>query len=138
MSTMLSHAAAAAGMGDGTNKGILPLMAGGSLIVYGTARPANPDVATTGQTVLATYTLPTPAGTVSNGVLTLGVVSPVTIANSATAVWFRIVTAGAAALLDGDILTSSGDGLQVSSTTFVSGVQAGALTGGTITLPADA
>ena len=137
MATMLSNAAAAAMAGDGTNKGLLALMAGGSLVIYGTARPANPDVATSGQTVLATYTLPSPAASQSNGVLTLLTVAAVTIGNTATAVWYRIYgAAGAGApLVDGDILTSAGDGLVVSTASFVSGVTAGALTGGTVTVP---
>ncbi len=138
MATALSNAAAAACAGDGTNKGLLPLMAGGSLVIYGTARPASPDTATSGQTVLATYTLPSPAATESTGVLTLGTVIAVTIGNTATAVWFRIYGAAGsgAPLLDGDIITSSGDGLLVSSASFVSTTTAGALTGGTITIPA--
>src|SRR5271157_3710167 len=140
MATMLSHAAAAACMGDGSHNGLLPLLSAASstLVIYGTARPANPDTATTGQTVLATYTLPSSGTTQSNGVVTLGTVSAVTIANTATAVWFRIYSGSGTGtpLLDGDIITSAGDGMLVSSTAFISGNQSLALTGGTITLPA--
>jgi hypothetical protein len=132
---MLSNAAAAACAGDGSHQGLLALLAGGSLIVYPASRPANPD-GEAGVTALATYTLPSPAASESNGVLTLGTVAAASITASGTAVWFRVTTSGGAALWDGDILTSAGDGLVLSATALTSGGTLSALTGGTLTIPA--
>jgi hypothetical protein len=135
----LSNAAAAACAGDGANEGLLPLLAAATLKIYSGTQPDNPDTAYnqhSDETLLATITLPSPAGAQSNGVITLGTVANVTVATSGTAAWFRIATAGGAALWDGSVGTSAADLVFSGGVAFLAGGTISGLSGGTLTIPA--
>lgn len=70
--------------------------------IYDGAQPAGPGTAVTTQTLLATFTGNASGfGTVSGGVLTAAAVASVTAAASSTATWFRILTSGGTAVMDG-------------------------------------
>ena len=104
MTVILSHLAAGACAGDGTNLGILPLLALGIRKFYNGSKPANPDAAVTNQTLLGSVTLPTPAGTQSNGVITMGAVSNSSVVADGTPTWFRQFKAdGSTPLYDGNV-----------------------------------
>jgi hypothetical protein len=84
--------------------------------------------------VLAALTLPNPAGTVSNKVLTLGTISAVTIGTTGTAALARIKDSGGTVRVSGLTVGLSGTDLVVNSTTFTSGKTC-TITSGTITQP---
>ncbi len=79
---------------------------------YNGTRPTNPDTALSGNTLLAEMTLNDPAGTVSNGVLTINVTS-VTDASanaSGTPTFVRLFAAnGTTALVDFSAAVGSGE-----------------------------
>jgi hypothetical protein len=95
--------------------------AGGSALlrIYDGSRPATGGTATT---LLAELTCnATFAPAASGGVLTLNSITQDSSANATgTATWFRIVTSGAAHVLDGNVGTSGSD-LNLTTTSIVSG-----------------
>lgn len=94
---------------------------GATMTVYAGAQPANANTALSGQTVLATFTLPA-AGSNSvsaAGVITFGAISNVTASNTGTASFFRI-TNGANTIMDGNVGTSASD-LNLNSVAISSG-----------------
>ena len=102
---------------------------GATLIVYSGTQPANANTALSGNTALATFTLPAAgSNTVSVNQITFGAISNVTAGNSGTATFFRI-TNGANTICDGSVGTASADlilnsvvissGATVSITSFV-------------------
>jgi hypothetical protein len=97
--------------------------ASGLLRIYGggSGRPAT-GVAISDQTLLAELTLnATFAPAASGGVLTLNAITADSSANSTgTASWFRILTSGAVAKIDGNVGTSGSD-LNLNSTSITSG-----------------
>ena len=101
----LSNAAANAAIGDGSNNGVLVLLAGGYLNFYDGTQPANPDVAVSTQNSYGSVALASPAGTTSSGVLTFATTGNATIPGglpgNATPTWFRLLTSGNAAVADG-------------------------------------
>lgn len=103
----------------------------GSLKVYSGSAPANADAAETG-TVLATVTLPNPCfGAAASGVLTANAISAVTISNTGTAGYARLLANGDDGLSSTTerriqlsvTATGGGGDLQLSSTSLVSGGQ---------------
>lgn len=93
---------------------------GAKLRLYTGPQPS-PGGSITTQVLVAEFTLGSPFGTVSNGVLTVnGLPSTVDAAASGEITWFRIVTSGGTWVMDG---TAGGAGtdLLVSSPTVVSG-----------------
>jgi hypothetical protein len=136
----LSNVAAAACAGDGTNKGLLPLLANGKLRIYSGTQPTNPDTAYNehaDEVLLAEITLPSPAGTESNGVITLGTVASVSVTTGGTAAWFRILESdGTTALWDGSVGTATADLVFSGGVVFLLGGTISGLTGGTLTIPA--
>lgn len=102
----------------------------GALIrIYSGTRPATGGAVTT---LLAELTVAGAFGSVSGQVLTVGAVTSDASANAAgTATWFRVVTSGAAFVMDGDVGTSGSD-LNLNTTTVSVGVEV-AITSFTIT-----
>jgi hypothetical protein len=94
---------------------------GGALRIYSGSQPANADSAAAG-TLLAELTLGSPAfGAASAGVATANAITADSSANATgTAAWFRVVTAGNAALWDGSVGTTGAD-LNLDSVSIVSG-----------------
>lgn len=97
--------------------------ASGLLRIYGggSGRPAT-GAAITDQTLLAELTCnATFAPAASGGVLTLNAITADSSANATgTANWFRILTSGAVAKIDGDVGTSGSD-LNLNSTSITAG-----------------
>ncbi len=103
--------AAAAMAGDGTNKGLLPLLAAGTVTFYKGTQPASPESSAAGSTSYGVLTLNSPGATESSGVLTLSIASQGGIlAGSGTdqPTWCRIATSGGTGLIDADCATSGG------------------------------
>lgn len=105
------------------------------IIIYGGTEPATADTSASA-TVLATFTCSNPAfGAASNGVITLSG-TPLTVAASAsgTATHFRILlNNGTTTVLQGTVGTS-GQQLNLNTTTITSGVNV-TITSGTVTVP---
>jgi hypothetical protein len=95
---------------------------GALLEIYNGSQPATPETAISGQTLLATVTLASPAfGSASNGVITANSISDVTITTSGTAAWFRLFKSdGVTVIMDGSVGTSGCD-LNLNSTALSSG-----------------
>lgn len=95
---------------------------GGSALwrIYDGTRPATVATAVTSQTLLAELTCnATFAPAASGGVLTANAITADSSANATgTAAWFRIVTSGGTAVIDGDVGTSGSD-LNLSSVSIV-------------------
>jgi hypothetical protein len=95
---------------------------GALLEIYNGSQPSTPETAISGQTLLATVTLASPAfGSASNGVITANAISDVTISASGTASWFRLFKSdGVTVIMDGSVGTSGCD-LNLNSTALSSG-----------------
>jgi hypothetical protein len=79
-------------------------MAGGKIRVYNGTRPVtNGGEMVNGQELLVEFSLPTPAGTVTNGVFTGAAISPATIVKSGTPTWARVLNSSTVALFDADV-----------------------------------
>lgn len=92
----------------------------GKLRIYDGTRPAFGGATTL---LLAEFTLGTPfAPSASAGVLSPTLPSAVTASNPGTATWYRVVTSGGTAVIDGDASASAGD-MQLNTTSIGSGVQ---------------
>ncbi len=109
---------------------------GGSIQIRTGSKPSSPADAATG-TLLATITLNTPAF----GAATSGSASLVTTSLNATAVadgtagWFRILSSGAAALMDGLVSAAGGGGdIIMTPAAVVTGTTC-TITSGTLTVP---
>ncbi len=97
-------------------------LAGSTLKLYTDPVPADADTAITTQTLLATFTLPDPAGTVTDGVLTGDDIDPATNVADGTATWARAADDADVVIGDYDVGASgSGAAIEMSSTTVVSG-----------------
>jgi|SRR5437868_6313466 len=83
--------------------------------IYSGTKPATPETAATG-TLLATVTI-SGSFTSTSGVLTAADPAQVTPAANGTAGYFRVLTSGATAILDGTVGTSGAD-MNLSSTTI--------------------
>jgi hypothetical protein len=127
-------------MGDGTNKGLLPLLASAVITFYDGSQPASPDAAVGSVNNYGSCTFPSPAGTVSNGTLTLGTVPNGTVAygTGVTApTWFRIATPGGAPLWDGSCGNSSSYDCNVGpASNWILNVPLTGLSGTTLAIPA--
>lgn len=62
---------------------------GGTLTLYDGPEPATADTALTAQTALATFALPDPCGTATDGVLTVGAIAAVMVAATGTPAFAR-------------------------------------------------
>jgi hypothetical protein len=97
---------------------------GGYLRVYSGTRPANPDTAGAGQTLLAEFQLGSPAfGAAVAGRATASALSAVNGAASGIATWFRLFQSdGTTAEIDGLVGTSNTD-MVVNNARIVAGAQ---------------
>ncbi len=103
--------------------GITSTVGGSALLrIYDGSQPAGPGTAVSTQVLLAELTCnATFAPAASGGVLTLNGITQDSSANaSGTAAWFRIVTSGGTAVIDGSVSTSGAD-MNLNSTSIVSG-----------------
>lgn len=96
---------------------------GGSAEIYNGTKPATRETAVTTQTKFATLTLVTPAGSVSNGQLTFGAITPDSAADaSGSATWARFKSSTGAVMFDCSVSAIGGTGvLQMVSTYFSAG-----------------
>lgn len=107
---------------------------GGSALlrIYDGSQPAGPGTAISTQNLLATLTCnATFAPGASGGVLTANAITGANAALTGTASWFRLLTSGATAVIDGTVGTASSDAI-IDNTSIVSG-QAVSCTALTIT-----
>lgn len=103
--------------------GITSTVGGSALLrIYDGSQPAGPGTAVSTQVLLAELTCnATFAPAASSGTLTLNSITQDSSANaSGTASWFRIVTSGGTAVIDGSVSTSSAD-MNLNNTSIVSG-----------------
>lgn len=100
----------------------------GLLRIYSGPQPANVATAASG-TLLAELTLnATFAGAAAAGLLTLNAITQDSSAdNTGTAGWFRILTSGAVAVIDGNVTATGGGGDMTLVTTSITA-------GGTVTI----
>jgi|SRR5688500_14281529 len=120
---------------------VVDLLDGGTtpvIQVYTGSQPTNPDTAVGGATLLVTFNLDGTAafGSASSGTATLtGLPISATAVATGTAGWFRMLTqSGGTAVLDG-VCGTSGQQLNLSTTSITSGVTV-EITGGTgVTMP---
>lgn len=95
---------------------------GGLIRIYTASRPATPETAISSQTLLCTVTV-TGSFTSTGGVLTAADPASASPAASGTAAWFRLLTSGATAIIDGTVTATGGGGdMQLGSTTITTGV----------------
>ncbi len=132
MSTNLKVAVGAA---NTALSALASLANGGFIDVYATSQPSTPETAS-GGTALATLTLGSTAfGAPSGGILTANAITPVTIATTGTAAWFRVTESDhTTPLWDGNVGTSGTD-MIIAATMLVAGAQL-SVTSLTFTLPA--
>lgn len=106
----------------------------GTLRIYSGAQPADPGVAVSGQVLLASCTLSaTSFAAPANGVAAANAIAPANPVASGTAGWFRIVSGGGVAVIDGTVGTSGAD-LNLGSTAIATGVPV-SITGLTLSHP---
>lgn len=113
ISAVLAQAMAAAAATD--------IGSGSSIRIYSGSKPATPETAATG-TLLVTIPI---AGsfTASAGTLTAADPASASPAASGTAGYFRVLTSGSTAKLDGTVSATGGGGdMQLGSTTVTTGV----------------
>lgn len=96
----------------------------GVLRIYDGTQPASPDTAVGAQVLLSSHTCGTPFAPASSSahpsVLTANAIGSATAGNTGTASWFRIVTSGATAVVDGSVGTATAD-LILNSVSITSG-----------------
>ena len=107
----------------------LNLANSGELIIYSGTQPATCDTALSGNTVLATFTLPATAFAAATGssgatvTKTANAITAVTAAATGTATWFRIYKSDdLTGVADGSVGTSSAD-MTMATVSIVSGAQ---------------
>jgi tRNA-binding EMAP/Myf-like protein len=96
----------------------------GTLNIYSGTRPANPQTAMSGNTLLATLNLSNPAAAgAASGVLTFSAIAQDNAANATgTATWFSVQDGSSNRIIEGDVSGIGGGGdLQLSSTSIVVG-----------------
>lgn len=97
-------------------------LAGGTVKIYDGTRPTNADTALGSQNLLVEFTMPNPAGSVTNGVFTAGAISASMVGTAGTAAWARVIDASAATICDVDVgVTSSGSVIEIDNVVLASG-----------------
>lgn len=97
-------------------------LAGGTVKVYDGTRPTPTGAAIGAQVLLTTFTLGTPAGTVTSGVWTAEPIASALVANDGSASWFRAFDALGVVIADADVgATGSGALMILNNTSLVSG-----------------
>ncbi len=95
---------------------------GGELHAYTAPVPTDGDTALTTQTLLAVYDLPSPAGTVTNGVFTAAAIAPATNLADGTVAFVRAFDSSDVEIGDYDVGTvGSGEAVEVDNLSFVAG-----------------
>lgn len=108
----------------------------GTIKLYSGTRPATPNTALSGNTLLATVTLIDPAfGAAATGVKTLADPAAVTAVAAGTASFFRAEDSTGAVVMDGRVTATGGGGDLTLSTTTISVGLSVDITGGTVTMP---
>lgn len=95
----------------------------GVITIYDGTRPASPQTAVSGQTILAEMVFSDPSFSPTVlGTLTANAVNNDSSANAdGTATWFRVTDSNGAVVMDGDVATSNSD-LNIDSTSISTGV----------------
>ncbi len=109
-------------LGTGTS-GVAVQIGGGTLVAYSGTPPTGPNESLSGNTALATFTFSASGsqGTPASGSMTLVFASTTVSASaSGTATFFRVISSGAAALIQGTVGTSGAD-WNLSSNVITSG-----------------
>ena len=97
-------------------------MAAGYIDIYTTPRPSTPDTAISTQTKLVRFTLKSPAGTVSNGVMTASAMDAALNLATGTAVFARLLDSSEVVIGDGDCgATGAGTFVELDSVSIVQG-----------------
>lgn len=95
---------------------------GGEVRIYDGTRPADADTAITTQTLLVTFAIPDPSGSVSNGIFTGNSIAAAMVAETDTAAWARIVDTNGVTVCDVDVgMGGSGDFIELDSVSLVEG-----------------
>lgn len=95
---------------------------GGEIRIYDGTRPATADTAIPTQTLLVTFEMADPSGTVTSGVFTGTNPAAAMIAATGPAAWARVVDSSAATIFDADVgLTGSGAVIEVDNLSLVEG-----------------
>ena len=95
---------------------------GGTLHAYDAPVPTDGDTALTTQTLLAVYSLPSPAGTVTDGVFTAGSIAAATNLANGTVAFVRAYDASDVEIGDYDVGTvGSGEAVEIDNLSFVAG-----------------
>lgn len=112
---------------------------GGSFIVYDGTPPANASASLSGNSVLLTITLPTPAfgnaGASVDGEADIAGSWTTTASATGTATFFRILTSGAAVVLQGTVSESGGGGDAIVSSTSIVSTETFTVTAGEVVQP---
>lgn len=96
----------------------------GTIKLYTANRPASADTAISTQTLLATITMPSPAGTASDGIITFNAagITPAMIVADGTAAWARCADSSSGVIEDMDVgLQGSGAALILDNLALVTG-----------------
>jgi len=107
------------------------------LLIYDGTQPTNPQTAVSTQVLLATVALHVPPsfGAAATGVITGDTIANVTVTNSGTAAWFRLINRAGTVIADGQITVTGGGGdMTFDNVTFVAGGTV-SITSFTITVP---
>ena len=97
-------------------------LAGGTAEVYTASRPTDADTAITTQTLLVTFSIPNPAATVTDGVLTGNAIANAMNAATGNAAWTRLRDSSGVVIGDADVgITGSGAFMQLSGLSLVEG-----------------
>lgn len=112
-------------------------LAGGSIKVYDGTQPANANAALSGNTLLATLTLASPAGSASSsGTFTFGTITSGTAVATGTASFARVFQSdGTTVVCDMDVGTSAATFI-LNTTSIVSGGTVAATGTNTLSIPA--
>lgn len=97
-------------------------LAGGTLRIYDGTRPTTADTALDTQTLLVAFSIPNPAGSVTNGVFTASAIGAAMVTTAGTASWARVVDSSAGTIFDADVgVTSSGSVIEIDNVTLAQG-----------------
>lgn len=97
-------------------------LAGGTIKLYDGTRPTSADDAISGPTLLVTFAIPNPAGTVISGVLTGASIAAAQIAESGTPDFARVADSSGVTIFDADVGASgSGSVIELDSLTLSAG-----------------
>lgn len=97
-------------------------LSGGEIHVYSAIKAVTADTAITSQTLLVTFIVPDPAGTVSAGALEGDSIATAMIAATGDALWARLVDSAGVTIGDSDVgVTGSGAFVELDNLSLVEG-----------------